>query len=203
MPAGLKIILYLSFVICLFSLESLLFFGVVFAVLFFSLLFMIPVKFITRGWLPISVLLLFTFWSNLLFRHGKVIFIAGPFMVTADGLTDASVKTMRIVLMIAGAKLLTGTTPIESLTRAFGRFFTPLQRAGVPVNEFVSTMGLTMQSLPALKEQFLGIYRERIQRENIRGFWNRARVIVGFLMPLFVKSMNSPEQIMKQNKRDE
>ena len=160
---------------------------------------MVPMRFILRGWLPISVLLLFTFWSNLLFQYGKVLFVAGPFLVTDAGLTDASIKTMRLVLMIGGAKLLTGTTRIASLTAALAQLLAPLQRAGVPVNEFVSTMGLTMQSLPALREQFLSIYRESILRQDVRGFWNRARIILGFLLPLFVMSMNAPEEVLKQN----
>jgi len=124
-------------------------------------------------------------------------------IVTAEGLTDASVKTMRILFMIAGAKLLTGTTSVETLTRAFGRVLSPLQHAGIPVNEFISTMGLTLKSLPVLKEQFLTMYRERMQQGTIRGFLNRARIVSAFLLPLFVKSIQTPEQFFEENKKDE
>ena len=105
--------------------------------------------------------------------------------------------------MIAGAKLLTGTTSVESLARALGRLLKPLQHAGIPVNEFISTMGLTLQSLPVLKEQFLTMYRERMQQGTVRGFRNRARVVSAFLMPLFVKSIQTPEQFFEKKKKDE
>jgi len=160
-------------------------------------------KILKKGWIPISLFLTFTFFSNLLFRHGKVLCTAGPLIVTAEGLTDASVKTLRILFMIAGAKLLTGTTSVESLTRAFGRLLKPLQYAGIPVNEFISTMGLTLKSLPMLKKQFLTMYRERTQQGTIRGFVNRARVVSAFLMPLFVKSIQTPEQFFEKTKKDE
>jgi len=190
------------FVIGLFFIHNPVFYWIIFAVIFL-LLFKIPVRILKKGWIPISIFLSFTFFSNLLFRHGKVLFTAGPLIVTAEGLTDASVKTLRILFMIAGAKLLTGTTSVESLTRAFGRLLKPLQYAGIPVNEFISTMGLTLKSLPMLKKQFLTMYRERTQQGTIRGFVNRARVVSAFLMPLFVKSIQTPEQFFEKTKKDE
>ena len=105
--------------------------------------------------------------------------------------------------MIAGAKLLTGTTSVESLAGAFGRLLKPLQHAGIPVNEFISTMGLTLKSLPVLKEQFLTMYRERMQQGTIRGFRKRAKVVSAFLIPLFVKSIQTPEEFFEKKKKDE
>lgn len=198
----LKIILYVIFIVGLFFIDNPVFYWIIFAVIFL-LLFKIPMKILKKGWIPISIFLTFTFFSNLLFRHGKVLCTAGPLIITAEGLTDASVKTMRILFMIAGAKLLTGTTSVESLARAFGRVLSPLQHAGIPVNEFISTMGLTLKSLPVLKEQFLTMYRERMQQGTIRGFRNRARVVSAFLMPLFVKSIQTPEQFFEEKQKDE
>lgn len=54
-------------------------------------------------------------------------------------------------------------------------------------------MGLTMRSLPVLKEHMVKEYREKVKGGNIRGFLNRARVVSMFLIPLFVRSMESPE----------
>jgi len=198
----LKIILYVIFVAGLFFLDNPVFYWIIFAVICL-LLFTIPMKILKKGWIPISLFLTFTFFSNLLFRHGKVLCTAGPLVVTSEGLTDASVKTIRILFMIAGAKLMTGTTSVESLARAFGRLLKPLQHAGIPVNEFISTMGLTLKSLPVIREQFLTMYRVRMQQGTIRGFRNRARVVSAFLMPLFVKSIQTPEQFFEKKKKDE
>jgi energy-coupling factor transport system permease protein len=190
------------FVAGLFFLDNPVFYWIIFAVICL-LLFTIPMKILKKGWIPISLFLTFTFFSNLLFRHGKVLCTAGPLIVTSEGLTDASVKTIKILFMIAGAKLMTGTTSVESLARAFGRLLKPLQHAGIPVNEFISTMGLTLKSLPVIREQFLTMYRVRMQQGSIRGFRNRARVVSAFLMPLFVKSIQTPEQFFEKKKKDE
>ncbi len=64
--------------------------------------------------------------------------------------------------MIAGAKILTATTTTESLINAFGKILKPLERLGVPVNEFFSTMGLSIRSLPRIKDQI----GENVQGED-------------------------------------
>jgi energy-coupling factor transport system permease protein len=110
---------------------------------------------------------------------------------------------MRVFIMIAGAKILTATTQIELLAGAFGKILKPLERLGIPVVEFFSTMGLTMKSLPRLKDQIAETYKEKVNERNIKGFWGRVRVISMFLMPLFVKSMQSPEIFFKENSRNE
>jgi energy-coupling factor transport system permease protein len=103
--------------------------------------------------------------------------------------------------MIAGAKILVATTQIELLVGGFGKLLKPLERLGIPVVEFFSTMGLTMKSLPILKEQVAEMYREKIKEGNITGFWARARIVSMLLLPLFVKSIQSPENFFEKDKR--
>ena len=105
--------------------------------------------------------------------------------------------------MIAGAKILTATTGIEPLIGAFARLLKPFERLGVPVEEFFSTMGLTMKSLPRLKEQVVREYRRTVKDRKITGFRNRAKVIASFLMPLFVKSIRSPETFLNKEVNNE
>lgn len=161
-----------------------------------------PFESLKSGWVPIIMLLTFTFFSNVAFHHGEVLYITGPFIITKEGLREASIRTIRLFFMIAGAKILTGTTSVDSLMEALKRLMRPFRRLGIPVNEFISTMGLTMQSFPGLQEQILKMYRERVKEENVKGFWNRARAISTFLMPLFVKSMESPEQFFEKKRED-
>jgi hypothetical protein len=62
-------------------------------------------------------------------------------------------------------------------------------------------MGLTLKSLPKLKDQITMTYREKVKEGNITGFWNRAKVISMFLIPLLVKSIQSPEIFFEQDSR--
>ncbi len=200
MSAEIKIILYILFLISLFLIQDITVYLVILvAVLVFLL--RIPLKSLKSGWIPISLFLLFTFVSNVLFQHGKILYIAGPVIITEDGLHISLIRTMRVFFMIAGAKILVSTTQIELLISAFGKLLKPLERIGIPVVEFFSTMGLTMKSLPKLKEQLAEMYREKIKEDNIRGFWARARVVSMLLLPLFVKSIQSPEKFFDKDKR--
>jgi len=198
----LKIILYLLFVAGVFFVTNPVSY-ILISIAVLMLLLRVPFESLKRGWVPITILLAFTFFSNIAFRQGEVLYIMGPFVITKEGLGEASARTVRLFFMIAGAKILTGTTSIESLMEALKRLMNPFSRLGIPVNEFISTMGLTVQSLPGLKEQILNMYRERVQKENIRGFLNRAKAISTFLMPLFVKSMESPEKFFEKFEKKE
>jgi energy-coupling factor transport system permease protein len=160
-----------------------------------------PFKSLKSGWIPISLFLLFTFISNILFQHGRILYSKGPLIITDEGLNIAVIRTMRVFFMIAGAKILTATTQIELLVGAFSKILKPLERLGIPVVEFFSTMGLTLKSLPKLKDQITMTYREKVKEGNITGFWNRAKVISMFLIPLLVKSIQSPEIFFEQDSR--
>jgi energy-coupling factor transport system permease protein len=192
----IKILLYIAFVICLFFIKDLTVYMIIFLVILL-LLFRIPFRALKGGWIPISLFLLFTFISNALFQPGKILFGSGLLVVTAEGLDIASVRTLRVFFMIAGAKILTSTTGVGLLINGLERIFRPLERLGVPVHEFFSAMGLTMRSLPALKEQMVKEYVEKVKEGNITGFLNRARAVSMFLIPLFVRSMQSPESFFE------
>ncbi len=196
----IKIFLYIGFVISLFLIKNLAVYLLIFIAISI-LLFRLPFRAVKKGWIPISIFLTFTFIGNVLFQQGKILFSLGPIFLTEEGLTTASLRTTRVFLMIAGAKILTATTGIDSLIEGLGKILKPLARLGIPVNEFLSTMSLTMKSLPGLRNQIIETYTDKIQNGNIRGFRSRAKAISLFLMPFFVKSMQSPESFFEEDAR--
>lgn len=200
MSPEIKIVSYIVFIVCLFLIKDItvyLFIFVAISIFFFK----IPFKSLKSGWIPISIFLLFTFISNVLFQHGRIIYSTGPFIITEEGLDIASIRTMRVFFMIAGAKILTSTTQIELLVDGFGKILKPLERLGIPVVEFFLTMGLTMKALPRLRDQIAETYREKVKEGNIKGFWGRVRIVSIFLMPLLVKSIQSPESFFEKDER--
>ena len=202
MSPEIKIILYIVFIVCLLLIKDVAFYLFIFVAISIFL-FRIPFKSLKSGWIPISLFLLFTFISNILFQHGRILYSAGPLFITEEGLNIAVIRTMRVFFMIAGARIITATTQIESLIGAFGKILKPLERLGIPVVEFFSTMGLAMKSLPKLKDQIAANYREKVKEGNIKGFWNRAKVVSIFLVPLMIKSIQSPEIFFEQDSRQE
>jgi len=196
----IKIVLYIIFIFCLFLIKDVtVYLFITVAILIFLL--RLPFKSLKSGWIPISLFLLFTFLSNVLFQHGRILYSKGPLVITEEGLNIASLRTMRIFFMIAGAKILTATTQIDLLIGAIGKILKPLERLGIPVIDFFSIMGLTMKSLPRIKDQIAETYKEKVRGEDVKGFWNRVKVISFFLMPLFIKSIQSPEIFFEDERK--
>jgi energy-coupling factor transport system permease protein len=193
----LKIIFYCLFVALLFVFDNLPAYLCVSAMLCLFFVKM-PLKTLKAGWLPISIFLSFTFVSNAVGRHGRVVFSTGVFMVTDEGIHMAAVRTMRIFLMIGGAKVLMSAAKAEEMIEGLGRLFAPLEKVGLPVRDFFHTMGLTMKCFPVLKNMASEAYRENMRGCDMPGFWGRARVVSSFLMPLFVKSLESPESFFER-----
>jgi energy-coupling factor transport system permease protein len=196
----IKIILYIVSVVCLLFIKDVTVYLFILVAISIFLIRM-PFKSLKSGWIPISLFLLFTFISNILFQHGRILCSKGPLIITDEGLNIAVIRTIRVFFMIAGTKILTATTQIELLVGAFSKILKPLERLGIPVAEFFSMMGLTLKSLPKLKDQITMTYREKVKEGNIKGFWNRAKVISVFLIPLLVKSIQSPEIFFEQDSR--
>jgi energy-coupling factor transport system permease protein len=193
----LKIISYFLFVVFLFVFDNLKVYLCASAVLGLFFLNM-PLKTLKSGWLPICIFLIFTFISNIIGRHGRVVLSTGLFMVTDEGIHIATVRTLRVFLMIGGAKVLMAAAKAEEMVDGLGRLFGPLERVGLPVKDFFHTMGLTMKCFPVLKSMASEAYRENMKTCDMPGFWGRARVVAAFLMPLFVKSLQSPESFFEK-----
>jgi energy-coupling factor transport system permease protein len=195
----IRIIFYTGFVICLFFIKDPAAYLFIFpTVLLLIIILRVSFRVIKSGWVPISLLLLFTFISNALFQHGKIWYQTGPLIITDEGLNIAFIRTMRVLLMIVGAKILTATTTPDSLANALGTFLRPLRRLKMPVDDLLHIMGLTLKSLPRLKEEIVGSYREKISHENTKGFLNRIKVISTQLVPIFIMSMRVPERYFKE-----
>ncbi len=101
----LKIIIYVLFLVSLFVIRDMTGYLFLLGILCLFLV-KLPLKSLKAGWLPISLFLFFTFIGNVLGRHGKVLLPAGLFTVTDEGLHIAAFRTVRIGLMIGGAKIL-------------------------------------------------------------------------------------------------
>jgi energy-coupling factor transport system permease protein len=195
--AELKIIVYVLFLISVFVIKDLTGYFFLLGILCLFLL-RLPAKTLRAGWLPISLFLLFTFISNVLGRQGRVLLSAGLLTVTDEGLNIAAFRTIRVGLMIGGAKVLMASTGAEDMVAALGRLFSPFERIGLPVKDFFHIMGLTVKCFPVLKNMASGAYQKNLRNADVRGFWGRARVISQFLMPLFVQSLQSPESFFKE-----
>ena len=203
MRPEIKILSYVSFIIFVSAVGNLKTYAFTSILICTSVLALkVPFKVIRSGWLPISIFLLFTFISNLLNQHGKIL-ISSPILITEEGLNIALVRTLRILFMIAGAKILIASSGTEEIIQGLWRLLRPFERLGLPVKDFFHAMGLTLKCFPILKDLVYKNYREQVRSADIRGVRNRARTVSRFLLPLFADSIQNPERFFVETGPDE
>lgn len=198
MPSGIVLLAYSCFAAGLFLIERLDLHLAIAALAACSLLF-IPFRRVRSGIVPITLFLVFTFVSNLFYQSGRVLATVGPLLITDEGVRLAAVRTLRVFDLIFAAKVLTTLLPLETMLASLGRFLRPLERLGVPVHEFFLVVTLTLQCFPVLKERLSGLYRERVAGKHAVTFREKLRIMVSFLVPLFIESMRNPESFFVQS----
>ncbi len=198
MTPEISILIYILFIVTLFIVNNLTVYSIVFLILC-ALSLKVPYRALKSGWLPISLFLVFTFLSNVVNRHGKILFSVGSVVITDEGIHIAALKSLRVLFMIMGAKILMASSKTDDIVRALGRLLYPLEKIGIPVKDFFHTMGLTIKCFPVLKNMAMETYRENVKTANLKGFWDRARLVSVFLLPLFVKSIQYPEVFFEKN----
>ena len=189
----IRILFYIFFVVLVSVLSSIKAYAAICFVLCLFLL-KVPFGYVKSGWIPIGIFLIFTFISNVLNQHGKILFSSGPFVITEEGFNMALLRTLRVLFMIFGAKILIATSKTEEIVHGLWRLLSPFEKTGLPVKDFFYMMGLTLKCFPVLKNMLYENYRGHIISANVKGVWSRAKVVSMFLLPMFVESMQSPEK---------
>lgn len=152
-----------------------------------------------RGLLPIMFFLTFTFVSNVFYQSGKVSFEIFGLPVTDEGLVRGAGLTLRLFIMILGAKVLTATTKADDLVAGMGKLLGPVGRLGY-VKELMYTMSLTLRLLPIIYNEALKLYRD-LKNSQGTGLTGKIRLAVTLLTPLFQRSLEKAEEISNQEKR--
>jgi energy-coupling factor transport system permease protein len=193
-----KILLYILLVIAVFVSNSFKA-GLFLLCLVIAFAVRVPFPMLKRGLLPIMFFLTFTFVSNVFYQSGKVSFEIFGLPVTDEGLVRGAGLTLRLFIMILGAKVLTATTKADDLVAGMGKILGPVGRLGY-VKELMYTMSLTLRLLPIIYNEALKLYRD-LKNSQGTGLTGKIRLAVTLLTPLFQRSLEKAEEISNQEKR--
>ncbi len=194
-PAA-KILLYILLVIGVFLSNS---FKVdlILLIVVFIPVFRVPVSALKRGLIPITLFLGFTFFSNILFQTGKVIYEIWGIAVTDEALKRGGHLTLRLFILIIGAKMLTATTTAEELVKAVSLLLGPIGRLR-PVKEFIFTMSITLRFLPIIYDEAQMLYRQAIKNSQEATLGGKIKLSVSLLTPLFERSMKRARDLQHE-----
>lgn len=192
-----KILLYVLLATTVFFSHS---FSVSLISLVFVMFFAIRLPFSTlkRGLIPIMLFLTFTFISNVFYQTGNVLYEVSGLSITDEGLRSGSLLTLKLFILILGAKALTSTTKAEDLVNGMSELLGPIGKTGF-VKELLFTMSLTLRLLPIVYDEALELYKD-VKNSEGTSIAGKIRLSVSLLTPLFERSLKKAREMSDTEK---
>ena len=195
-----KIVLMIVYVAMVFFVKSLPVFLLPLAFFLIGLLLSkIPLSYIFKSLKPIRLLLAFMFVLNLFFTGGEhVIFTVWKWSLTWEAIYQSLFITVRIVLLVTGASMLTLTTSPIKLTDGIERLMNPLRALHFPAHELAMMMTIALRFIPTLIEESDKIMKAQLSRGadlESGNLFARVKSMIPILIPLFVSSFRKADEL--------
>jgi energy-coupling factor transport system permease protein len=154
---------------------------------------------LARNFRPIAILVLITFLYHILFYGGEtpaIITVLG-FSVYQGAVYNAVFFSLRLVLFISVAFLMTLTNSPSELAEALAMMLKPLKRVGVPVHDLALILFIAIRFVPILFEEFTAIRNAQM----IRGvaftgsFVSRLKKTTYIILPVFVSAIGRADDL--------
>jgi len=148
---------------------------------------------------PILILVLITVLYHVFFsgRDTRTLVEVFGLRITVGSLTRAAFYSLRLVLFVAVAFLVTLTTSPSELADAFARLLKPLQKVHVPVHDLALILFLAIRFIPVLYEEVTTIRNAQMIR-GVRfsgSLWHRLRQTVYVVIPVFVAAIQRADEL--------
>lgn len=194
-----KIILLFALMILIFVVESWAAY-LVLSTLTAGIIFLskVPPLTVLKSVKPLSWIILFTLLIHFVSHDGEVLAKVYVFKVTTEGIIYGLRISLRLVLLIVLASLLTFTTSPLKLTDATEKLLSPLKKFGVPSHELAMMMTIAIRFIPTLLEETDKIIKAQKSRGldfNSGGLVKRLRAMVPILVPLFLSSFRRADDL--------
>ena len=197
----IKIILYLIYLVAIFTVKSPVAVGTLFVITAFqTILAKIPPRIMKNSVVPVLPLTIFILILNIFtVRTGNKIFEYSFISITDDGLKQAILMSLRILfLIITTSVLLTLTTTPLKVSDALESLMKPLTFFHVPVQDFAMMMSIALRFIPTLIEETDKIMKAQVSRGadyDTGFFFKRVKGYVTVLIPLFISSFKRAEEL--------
>ena len=196
-----KILMSLFYIVDVFLAKNV----IAFAVLTAFALFMIALsginpRIILRGLKPVLFIMIFTAVINIFwYRGANVLFSFWVITVYREGIYNALLIVLRVVLLIAGTSvILTYTTTPLALTDGLERLLSPLAKIKVPVHEFSLMMTIALRFIPTLIEEtgkIMDAQKARGAAFTEGSLIKRVKALIPVLVPLFASSFRRADEL--------
>jgi energy-coupling factor transport system permease protein len=152
-----------------------------------------------RSFRPIVLLVLITCLYHLIFsgRGSPVVFEILGWKITSLALANAAFFSLRLILFIAVAFLVTLTNSPSELAETVTKILKPLEKVRVPVNDIGLIVFIAIRFIPILYDEFVAIRNaQMIRGVTFSGSWvNRIRKTTYLLIPVFAAAINRADDL--------
>lgn len=138
-----------------------------------------------------ALLLLFTVPGELLWKWGI-------FTISREGLSQAIIMAVKLVLLVVVMQMLVTGTSITGLLHGLEWFLSPLKRLRFPVGELVLIMTISLRFIPILNREMTEIrmaQRARGAVFNQGALTKRLNMQISLLVPLLANTMQRAEKL--------
>ena len=159
----------------------------------------ISLKYILNSLKPIRFLLILMFLLNLFFTKGETVWLdLGFWQLTDEAVLQSCFLSIRIILLVAGASMLTLTTSPIALTDGLEKLLTPLKIFHFPAHELAMMMTIALRFVPTLMDESEKIRNAQMSRGadfESGNVFKRVKSMIPILIPLFVSSFRKADDL--------
>lgn len=156
-------------------------------------------RILLRSFAPMILLVGLTAIFHVIFsgRDSHVVFTVLGWPVRSAALTAAAFYSLRVVLFVAAAFLITLTSSPSELAEALVKILQPLRRFRVPVNDIGLIIFIAIRFLPILYDEFVAIRNAQMMRGVDFGgsLVMRIRKTSYLLIPVFVAAIGRADDL--------
>jgi len=169
-----------------------------FFTLFTILLSKVPMLMVIKSIKPLWWIIVFTVLIHIFTTPGETIAKVWILSITQEGVQQAALMSIRLILLIVLSSLLTFTTSPITLTDALEKLLTPFKKFGLPAHELAMMMTIALRFIPTLLEE-----TERIMKaQEARGadfssgsIVKRVKGMIPLLVPLFISAFRRADDL--------
>lgn len=192
-----KILIALLYIVSSFLCRNVLSFVLLLlSVLALAALSRIKLSILLKSVKPLIFVFVFSFLLNVFLTKGETLWLSfGIIQIYKEGVIDAFLITVRILVLVLGASLLmTYTTTPIALTDGIESLLSPLSRLGVEnVHYFAMMMSIALRFIPTLMDEtqkIISAQKSRGADFESGGIIKRAKAMIPILIPLFASAVH-------------
>ncbi len=159
----------------------------------------VPVKYVLRSIRPLLFIILFTIILNMFFYQGETLLFGwGIIHIYKEGILFAVKMALRILILVAGASLLTFTTSSIALTDGLERLLSPLEVIRFPAHDIAMMMSIALRFIPTFTEETDRIMKAQSSRGaefDTGSFINKIKSFIPVIIPLIISAFRRAEDL--------